>query len=109
MLTTRPTPVLETTARRPRPGVRCPDASPMLCFDDPSAVMYRKIIASPLSATFPSIQHRTGLTAGLWLGPWGVSLGCARGDVASRIIPSRMTHRPLFDPQAGAPSERINP
>jgi hypothetical protein len=75
-------------------------------FDDVSAVMYRKIDTTPLSATFLTIQSRTGKASGSDPGPLVKIAASDPGRVMSSFIPSRMTHRLLFAP-AGAPSERM--
>jgi hypothetical protein len=75
-------------------------------FDDIAAVMYRKIDTTPLSATFLTIQSRTGKASGSDPGPLVKNAASDPGRVMSLFIPSRMTHRLLFAP-AGAPSERM--
>lgn len=67
-----------------------------LFFDDTSAVMYKKIDTAPLSATLPRYQRGSGDAAGIISGSWGTTLESDRGSVVSSLIPSRMTHRPLF-------------
>jgi hypothetical protein len=108
MPTTRPTLEPETISRGAL-GVRGRREfhHPMF-FDDIAAVMYRKIDTTPLSATSSQYHDGSEMVAGLGSGLPGVAVGKERGCVVSFIIPSRMTHRPLFAP-AGATSERMNP
>jgi len=71
-------------------------------------VMYRKIDTTPLLATFATAQGWAGMAAGFAPGRPGTVVGSDRAREESLLIPSRMTHRPLFPP-AGGPSERMKP
>lgn len=101
MLTMTPTRVPEDLDARLL-GVRgLRSALTPLFFDDVLAVMYRKIDTTPLSATSPQHHAGSGEAAGIVPSRRGslVESDCER--VVFSLIPSRMTHRPLFAP-AGA-------
>jgi len=108
MLTTRPTHAPDQIGEWSLVVKEGPAEELSLFFDDLSAVMYRKIDTTPLSATFPQYQVGSGVAAGISSGSWGLVVESDRGRVVSSLIPSRMTHRPLFA-LAGAPSERMKP
>ena len=108
MPTTRPTLAPDRIAARAVVVPKALNVLDSLFFDDIVAVMYRKIDTTPHSATPPQHQVGSGESAGIAPGSWGLAVGSDCGCVVSPLIPSRMTHRPLFA-LAGAPSERMKP
>jgi hypothetical protein len=98
----------EAVAARPALHGPCRPGHTPLFFDDPCAVMYRKIDTLPFFATTPTDQGRAEQEAGLTTGAPCRVAEMDRLLHAFSLIPSRMTHRPLL-PTAGAPSERMNP
>ena len=116
MHTTRPTLAPESTmayepAARTASGLgarRRYQSTQLMFFDDPPAVMYRKIDTTPRSANFP--KHETGPipSAGFPPSRPGLVADLEPGSVVSSFIFSRMTHR-HSSPRADAPDKRMNP
>jgi hypothetical protein len=102
-LTLEPTSGTESASRKEGPLINL-----STFFDDDVAVMYRKIDTTLLSETFRQDYRGRGTSIGLVARLVEIVSESDPGCVVSSIIPSRMTHRPLFAP-AGAPSERMNP
>jgi hypothetical protein len=108
MPTTRPTLAPDSIAGRASVVPYPLDDPRALFFDDVATVMYRKIDTTPLFATSPQRQLGSGASNRIAFCSSGLKVERDRGCVVSLLIPSRMTHRPLFA-LAGAPSERMKP